>query len=247
MSVANGQLCSLVGAIGTPRFDEAFLRLACDATDCDHLTAFAFRSEEPPRILMASNVGDLPVARPIADKYVSLYWRLDPVTRVADPRAQIGAAVRVRSNEIEHSAYRHDCYGSVGLVDRFSIMQPRGQETIRINFYRTLRKGGFALSSMEPLVSSAELLIEVLAKHDAVRSVVRDDPAESFARRLGLVAPDLPKRETEVCVGIAMGFSSEAIALRLGLSINTVLTYRKRAYRHLGISSQNELLRLMLH
>jgi len=34
--------------------------------------------------------------------------------------------------------------------------------------------------------------------------------------------------------------------LSLGLSINTVLTYRKRAYSRLGISTQNELVRLLI-
>ena len=39
--------------------------------------------------------------------------------------------------------------------------------------------------------------------------------------------------------------SSEAIALTLGISVNTVLTYRKRAYTRLGICSQNELVRFI--
>ena len=38
-----------------------------------------------------------------------------------------------------------------------------------------------------------------------------------------------------------------AIALHLGISVNTVLTYRKRAYGRLKISCQNELLRLILN
>lgn len=43
-----------------------------------------------------------------------------------------------------------------------------------------------------------------------------------------------------------MGFEViEAIALTLGIRRNTVLTYRKRAYARLGISSQNELVRLI--
>jgi len=45
---------------------------------------------------------------------------------------------------------------------------------------------------------------------------------------------------------IASGLSSHVIALELGISINTVLTYRKRAYARLDISSQNELMQLLL-
>lgn len=36
------------------------------------------------------------------------------------------------------------------------------------------------------------------------------------------------------------------IALELGAGINIVLTYRKRAYARLGISSQNELMRILM-
>ena len=43
-----------------------------------------------------------------------------------------------------------------------------------------------------------------------------------------------------------LGMTSEAIGLKLGISVNTVLTYRKRAYGRLRISCQNELMRLVL-
>ena len=70
--------------------------------------------------------------------------------------------------------------------------------------------------------------------------------SEVLTRRLRQVMPHLTRRELDVCVGIMQGKSSEAIALALGISVNTVLTYRKRAYARLGISSHNELMRLVL-
>jgi len=60
------------------------------------------------------------------------------------------------------------------------------------------------------------------------------------------IMPHLARRELDVCVGIMQGKSSEAIALALGISVNTVRTYRKRAYARLGITSHNELMRLVL-
>ena len=50
---------------------------------------------------------------------------------------------------------------------------------------------------------------------------------------------------SHLCAAIAVGMNSEAIALTLGIRLNTVLTYRKRAYARLGICSQNELVRLI--
>ncbi|QBR03670.1 helix-turn-helix transcriptional regulator [Paraburkholderia pallida] len=54
----------------------------------------------------------------------------------------------------------------------------------------------------------------------------------------------LTSRERTVCIGILTGYTSEGIALNLGISINSVLTYRKRVYEKLGITSQNELFML---
>jgi len=56
----------------------------------------------------------------------------------------------------------------------------------------------------------------------------------------------LSDRERQVCALIALGVTSEGIGLRLAIGLNTVLTYRKRAYARLGISSQNELMRRVM-
>ncbi|MFD2498498.1 LuxR C-terminal-related transcriptional regulator [Rhizorhabdus histidinilytica] len=44
-----------------------------------------------------------------------------------------------------------------------------------------------------------------------------------------------------MCIGILTGHTSESIARNLSISVNSVLTYRKRLYEKLEISSQNEL------
>ena len=44
----------------------------------------------------------------------------------------------------------------------------------------------------------------------------------------------LTGREKEVCLRILSGFSSEAIAADLGISLHSALTYRKRAYERLA-------------
>ena len=53
----------------------------------------------------------------------------------------------------------------------------------------------------------------------------------------------LTQRERTACNYIIDGCTSEAISLRLDISINSVLCYRKRAYAKLGISSVSELSR----
>src|SRR5262249_55197346 len=55
-------------------------------------------------------------------------------------------------------------------------------------------------------------------------------------------AGELSQRETDVCARILYGLSYYGIALDLGIGKESVMTYRKRAYKRLGIGSQRELL-----
>ena len=51
----------------------------------------------------------------------------------------------------------------------------------------------------------------------------------------------LSPREAEICAMILVGYTTLGISLNLEISINTVATHRKRAYKKLGIATQNEL------
>jgi DNA-binding CsgD family transcriptional regulator len=239
----------LIATIGTPNFEPSFFQTAREATDCEHLTAFTCLDRAPARLLFAINRGSRPVARAIAERYLAHYWNHDPANKICDhstsPDYEI--AVRVLSRDIDHDAYRHDCYSSVDLVDRFSIIRRRKDETTRLNLYRSTQRGRFTTADLAPVLECADVMLALLAKHDAQRlALTRSNEADVLAERLHRIMPQLAQRERDVCVGIMQGKSSEAIALGLGISLNTVLTYRKRAYARLGISSHNELMRLVL-
>lgn len=239
----------LIASVGSPRFETSFFEIAREAIDCEHVTAFVSSDRALARLLFAVNHGAKPIARTIADKYLKHYWNHDPANVIcsgnAAPRYEL--AVRVYSNDIDHDAYRRDCYSSVHLVDRLSIIRRTSSETIRLNLYRSARRGRFAPGQVDSVLENADLMFALIAKHDEQRAACSESGRlDIAARRLAHVAPQLTAREREVCLGIMQGRSSEAIAIALGISINTVLTYRKRAYASLGISSHNELMRLVL-
>ncbi|MFI4981141.1 MAG: LuxR C-terminal-related transcriptional regulator [Nevskiales bacterium] len=238
----------LIELCGTPRFEPELFQAAREATACEHLTAFAFADSTKPRIVLAANATELPVARQVAQKYIHQYWALDPARTLEPPKVCCGGdyALRFYADEIEHSDYRQDCYTGVGLHDRISLITTRDGETLRVNFYKAAKCGRFTPEEVDHIMEASDLILSLLAKHDAVALPAGKDVSRAFERRLKLVAKRLPRREMEVCTLIATGMSSEGIALDLGVSLNTVLTHRKRAYARLGISSQNELLRLLL-
>lgn len=56
----------------------------------------------------------------------------------------------------------------------------------------------------------------------------------------------LTARELDVCERILLGYTSIGIGLDLDIALSSVLTYRKRAYQKLGISTQAQLFALCL-
>jgi DNA-binding CsgD family transcriptional regulator len=248
LSPLDQRLGDLIGAIGSPTFEGTMLDFATQEMNCSHLTAFASCDRRPPRVLMAIDRGKN-LARRTATKYIRDYWEFDPANKILqdEPRFGSGATIRLRYEEIENTSYRRDCYRLVHLVDRFSIVKAQGNDLVRLNFYRDNTRGRFSDDELKPLSRLANLLFQIVVKHDQLRpSLSEEDRYELYFSRLSAFSHYLSFREIQVCVEIVMGRSSEAIAAKLGLSINTILTHRKRAYSKLSISSQNELSRIVL-
>jgi DNA-binding CsgD family transcriptional regulator len=234
----------LISALGTPDFEPRFMLLARELCNCDHVTVFLTSEGSAPQVVLAANHGPSQVAHDVAKKYVSHYWHLDPVRRVASQRKST-ALVQVETLEIDHSDYRRDCYKSVGLDRRLSIVKQHANVSVQINVYGKYRNDRLSDGMLE-LAPEVHTLVALVLKHRDLGALDPSNLACTSRRRLRLVCPKLPARETEVCVLIASGMSSEAIAIELGISVNTVLTYRKRSYTRLGITSHNELMRLVM-
>ncbi len=241
------ELPSLIDAIGRPNFSKRLFSAAQKITNCHTVTSFAFSDLHSPRLLIAENVGEAPVSRHIAEKYMSDYWRYDPVNHVnvdveGDP---VCKAIMINANDIEHTSYRQHCYAAVNLDNRMTIMRSVNGNVVRVNFYRGRETGG-PKGGIEAVMAVGEMFIALLTRHDAWCATSHAGHEFQYMERLRQACPELPKRELEVCALITQGFSSEAIALKLGISFNTVLTFRRRAYARLRISSQNELMRLIM-
>lgn len=237
----------LIAALGRPDFPRRLLHAARKFTDCHSVTSFAFSAHHPPRLLFAENIGDVPVSRHIADRYISDYWHHDPANRVAMDAAG-GSACRtmmIQAAEIANTSYREHCYSSVRLVNRMTILRRTGDNVIRVNFYR--RRGNLIFDhGIDAVAAAGDMVMALIARHDAWAVVADDGDEFEYLERLRYLCPSMPRRQLEVCALIVRGYFSQAIALKLGISLNTVLTFRRRAYARLRISSQNELMRLVL-
>jgi DNA-binding CsgD family transcriptional regulator len=247
-------LTEIIRGVGKPAFAGDLFALARDMVGADHVTAFCVTKPGTIRTVLAENDGTRPIARNVAERYVRSHWTCDPVQRMLSackasaPGTDRCFVVGMNAADVEHADYRNECYSSVDLDHRLSIAQVRGGATMRVNFYRK-RGRDFSRDEIDRVSDIADLVVAVVWRHDEQAGIARDDASryELFLRRLAGLLPALTERERQVCALSAIGLTSEGIALRLNIGINTVLTYRKRAYRRLSISSQNELMhRLML-
>ena len=73
----------------------------------------------------------------------------------------------------------------------------------------------------------------------------KDTSLRFYRQRLLALDRGLTGREIDVCTRALAGMTAEGIALELEIKKSSVVTYRKRAYERLGISSQHELFRLL--
>lgn len=249
MDPLRSQIARLIEVVGTPQFETEMFQAVRGAANCEHLTAYAISDNAPPRLLLAANTGATAIARSLANKYISQFWKLDPTNKaVSACNAQSDIAVRIFPEEdIDDQLYRYECFTAVQMMERFTVVRHYGAAKYRMHFLAGSRYGRFAQTDISHIIASADLLVSLLKKHDAAGTSVTDELApQLFFNRLRLIEPGIPDREAQVCTAIMLGITSEAIALKLGISVNTVLTYRKRAYGRLNISCQNELMRLVL-
>lgn len=238
-------LPSVIASIGHPEFSAKLFDAIRGTVEAAYITVFVSDRQPRARILIAENEGRLGVCRRSANIYVERYWDYDPANKVSTDDGRI-QSLRLMATDIVNAAYRSMCYHSLGLARRFSLIQSRGEETVRVNLYfrceTNLESSGF-----DQLTECAPVIMAAIWRHyDCATSVDGSNVTNTFRKRLERVAPSLSPRELEVCSLIASGITSGGIAARLGLGVNTVLTYRKRAYARLQISSQNELMRFLM-
>lgn len=239
----------LIETVGMPTFEAEMFSAARHAVNCEHISAFVSDSAATPRALISATPNSMSIPHQVAEKYFARYWQLDPANRAlrGATRGRNYALRIIPEEDIEDADYRNECYTAYRLVDRLSILRRDGEKTYRINFYGGGRYGKFGDAEINHILSSADIVMSLLIKHDSAQIETTDERAEeTFRNKLRLICPKMPEREAEVCTAIMLGMTSEAIAIELGISVNTVLTYRKRAYGRLNISCQNELMRLIL-
>jgi DNA-binding NarL/FixJ family response regulator len=118
---------------------------------------------------------------------------------------------------------------------------------VALSVLHSVDRADFAEDAIANLEALASPLLSILGKHASAlwqrRQLLESLSSLEAIERCVATAPSaLPRREAQVCSLILYGRSSLGIALELGVSEETVMTYRKRVYHRLNIGTQRELL-----
>lgn len=252
------RLAHLARSLGSRAFEQALPELLNGLVPVDHCVVFTYSDDGLGHLFTHGPM--LPErARELADDYVRRYHARDPMyARLADTAGPACDAPRPLDLTAEYDrAYRNHFFDRNGLIDKTSIIGAIEHDRVLCNFYRMRGSAPYSADEHRRLQRVLPLVAALVAAHYRVaKGAPAVDGADGDGRTRSLVHTVLSThrppfdrltvRERQVCERILLGYTSLGIGLDLEIALNSVLTYRKRAYQKLGISTQAELFALCL-
>lgn len=238
-----GDITPAVLAIGRPEFPDVLIETLRRQADVGHCMVFSLTRNGAARCLL--DAGNIPIGADLGAAYAGQFHESDP-NRDAMFEAQGESPIVLPAfvPRMYGARYRKIFFQDSGIVDKLATAIWVEGTCFYVNFYRIIAQGRFERAQLDRLRAIAPTIGASVARHFRNAAGTEQNLATLFATREPLA--QLTAREQEVCRGILAGLSSEAISLELGIGLHSTLTYRKRAYDKLGISSQNELFSIVL-
>lgn len=257
---AGGQLnlshvTDLVAAIGqadATSFAAQVLKTLGEAAQISQCTIFAYEFGNRPRTVSVADHRGGHFLRDVADAYSKLFYVLDGNQGIVSntSAARPGAAMVMHqqaSADIVHEGYRAACYSAPNVCDRLSLLlQPADDIWLSINLYRDRAHANFQAREIALVEALAPLIGHAARHHYALHGQSQLGIPQLMLARVRKLCPALAKRELDVVRGVLEGRTAVEISEILGIKPASVVTYQKRAYQRLGISSQRQLFALCL-
>jgi len=245
-------LHEVVQAVGSDDFGSCLVATLHQQLAVDQVMVFQTTERAPWRILIAQNIGNTSVAERLATAYICHFWARDPKRRVIPGLMPMQVELQASDDLCAVDAdYRRTLFIEPELVDKLSLFFRGTSATYYINLYRGASAGFFGRPDFDRLRLTCDLLSALVEKH---ATLIERSPTCTVTQMEGLFRAVQPKlrarlssRELETCARVVLGYSSEAIAIDLGVSVHSAITFRKRAFVKFGITTHQELFAVVLH
>lgn len=238
-------LSEAIDALGTPRFGHALTRYSHALCCADYCFSFQVNQGVATPITVSES-HESTTQRHIQSYAHGQLWRRDEALTTARAVATShGAAlVRMRPAEVRDARLRECVYPQ--LVDRVLICAADGPNHHLVSLLRWQPNRPFRPEEVERIEQHADHFASLVRKHIqlSVTQATADDALESAERIEQCLADShaLPLRERQVCARVILGMTSPEMGRELGISPDTVISYRRRVYVRLGVNDERELL-----
>ena len=241
---AAGDVTPAVLAIGRPDFPKVLIDTVRGQAGVGHCMVFSLTRRGAAHCLL--DAGNIPTGGDLGAAYAGQFHEADPNRdALFEGEGSVPIVLPSFAPRAYSARYRKIFFADSGIVDKCATAIWVDDTCFYVNFYRIAAQGRFSDGQRARLKAIAPAIGASVARHFQPGAATTEQTlAALFAARAPLA--DLTQREREVCRRILLGFSSEAISRALGISLHSTLTYRKRAYERLGISSQSELFAIVL-
>lgn len=244
-------VAELIISLGNADFPAKLLKQLTQLTTINHLSLVHMEERDSVTYVFSASDEQVNITKTMQQLYLSIFYRLDPNKEFLDhfSNQQKILVRRLQPQEIKDLYYRKLWYEKMRIVDRLSILSEGDKGLYCLNLFRTGEP--FSDVDIDTFEKFSPVLSALVIRHARLNGslssfMTRDTQIETLIERLNNIERSLTKREKDVCSRILLGMSSEGIALDLDIKMQSVQTYRKRAYARLNITSQNELFSLCL-
>lgn len=244
---ARYDLPSLIGSIGENHFDSCLVGWLNRICDAEHTCLFYISSDRLTGWATASIDGADQNYQQMGIYLSESMWQRDPsfgrVRAELDSKDRV--VVRTDIAALTDEKLRDYIYLRRGIRDRV-LMGGRVDSGIVLLTMCSSNLDFAGSEKLKEVEAHYDTLFALLAKHiDVSRRGMDASVALTTLQEIELCIseqmPSMPRREAEVCSRAIYGVSTLGISLELGISQETVMTYRKRAYSRLEIATQREL------
>ena len=252
-NLAETALAEAIRRVGRAGFETALWQMFRAVAAPDNLIVLAYRDSGPPEVLYRWTENPQVFAE-LEGTYLPGAYRLDPYFDLHLGRVPAGA-YRLRDvapDAFHRSRYFLDYYEQTTLLDEVTFVAwPAAGVSLNLCLGRDQSSGrAFAAREIEACQRLAPVVAALADAHWA-NLAAGAGPADDVTAMLAAAARrahgiHLSPRQAEVALLILRGHSTASIAMRLGVSAQTIKVFRKQLYARCAISSQAELFALML-
>ncbi|MGF7244123.1 DNA-binding CsgD family transcriptional regulator [Pseudomonas oryzihabitans] len=249
-----GQLAKVTRFIGQPSFVEAFFEALGTLAPTQGVMIYAFTSKGLPLALAERSAQGPWRPEGSLAHYLQGHYLLCPFYRAITEGAAPGCyqLADVAPDHFRRSEYYLSFYQHSRLEDEVNYFVPFGEQvTVVVELASTKV---FSAAQVRDLKCIAPWVIAVVSQHWAgLGSQPMGGPFESQAERQinsalsHFGASLLTERECAIVQLLLRGYSSKALAQRLGVAEDTIKSHRKNIYTKLDISRHSELFSLFIN